>query len=135
MTRKVDVNFATNERLFRSVAKDAMDAGGKVKAQKLRLQISVAREKYGPAQRCVNPSYPHINGIVSIEAGQAHGLMAKDITTASATVVDEPLPDQDEHALISLVAVPGTIASDEETDKVRAAVAAKMIVHTAPTKV
>lgn len=63
--RQVDIRFDAGESLFRAVAKKDIDSGKKVKAQKLRLQISVVRQRFDETgATCLVPTRPKENGII-----------------------------------------------------------------------
>jgi hypothetical protein len=132
MSRKVDIEFGPTEMLYRAIKPEALDARGKLKAQKLKLQISVARAKYGPPEACLNRNDPKANGVMEVDASDADNLQEGPARTV---VVDEPLPNHEAHALIAIVAAPGSAPTDENLVHLRAVLAGRMRVCVPPTKI
>ncbi|MCL2825472.1 MAG: hypothetical protein FWD57_15885 [Polyangiaceae bacterium] len=128
--RQPDIEFGADELLWRRIEAKDLDCDGVVKANSLRLQVSVVRQKYGDIQ-----NVPHLkwNGVAVIAAQTA----CNTETTGHVRVVcvDDPNTDEPGHALIAFVAGPGSAVSEAEVTKTRAALAELMRIAVPPQRV
>ena len=131
MTRVVDIRFDPDERLSRTISADMLFADGTLKPQKLRLQVSVMRSSKGTENDAPKID-ARFNGVVEITVADA-----RDVQTGlvRAVCVDEPLPENDAHALLALITdVPIGVDLKTEIDKARALMAERMTVVQRPYK-
>lgn len=125
-----DLAFSLDEALYRTVAKDQIHKTGKVKPNALRPQFSVARSAFVGGVDAV-PARDKFNGVAQITVAQVRTIRGDYLVPHC---VYEPAKDDHSHSLIALVTdVPFGTSLDEDFEKVRAAIAAAMIVARAPT--
>ncbi len=118
MRRRVDPSFGTAEELWRRIETD--DVGktdGTLKPQRLRLQVSTVRQRYGEVGHVTHGKW---NGIATTTAGSVACLNADAL---GVVCVDEPTDEEPGHALIALVAAPGNDVAQESINALRAKVA------------
>ncbi|MCL2825531.1 MAG: hypothetical protein FWD57_16180 [Polyangiaceae bacterium] len=128
--RQPDIGFGADELLWRRIEAKDLDCDGVVKANSLRLQISVVREKYGDIQ---NVTHLKWNGVAEIEAQAACN--TETAGQVRVVCVDDPNKDEPGHALIAFVAVPGVAVSEAEVNKTRGALAELMRIKVPPQRV
>jgi hypothetical protein len=126
--REHDLTFGPREKLWRRVCKGDLRGGAALKGNKLRLQISVIREKHGAID-----SVPQGDrtGVAEVEALQAAEVSKLPIRVEC---VDDPMPTEDGHALIALVAKPGEETSQDMINATREILAGYFSVRIAPTR-
>ena len=124
--RDVQICFAPDERLMRSISKNMLRADGTLKPQKLRLQISVHRSSHLASAPAPNPKF---DGIVEIEVTKVREARTERV---AAICVDEPLPENEAHTLIAFVTDHHDGVEDDIV-KVRDILAARMVVAQRPT--
>ena len=127
MARCVDVNFDSDELLWRRFEVRALTSNGVLRASSLRLQISVIRGAY--ARR---DDVPHgkWNGIAETTAGEASSLSHGAL---EIVCVDDPHQDNEGHALLAIVAKPGSHISGDDVDHLRRKLALSMRVVALPS--
>lgn len=106
MTRPMDLEFGPGERLWRRVEVGHVRAGT-VKANALRLQISVVREKYGCLESVPQGKW---NGVAETTAGTAFAVSNQPVYVVC---VDDPTPAEQGHALVAMVVAPGQPVTQE----------------------
>jgi hypothetical protein len=121
--REHDLTFDTTEKLWRRIGKK--DIGGAVKGNKLRLQISVVRERYGKIE-----SVPQGDrtGVAEAQASDM-AVICKD--AIKVVCVDDP-NDEPGHALVALVVNPGDATSQDCINATRGMIAAKLSIVVPP---
>jgi hypothetical protein len=124
--RDVDPRFASNENLFRAIAKDTLRQG-EVKPQSLRLQISVSRSRFDSAATARLRSIERMskfNGIAQISVANVRSICCGVV---EAICVDEPLHNNDGHTLVALVTeAPPDADIEQDTAEVRVRLARHM---------
>lgn len=127
--REMDLAFTVDERLWRRVELSDIDKGtNRVKPNRLRLQVSVVREKHGSQADVTTERF---NGIAETLAGQASEVRQDAVRSV---VVDEPTQEVPGHALIAFVALPGEQVEQTTINEARAALSELMTVVVPPTK-
>jgi hypothetical protein len=126
--RNSDLAFGVAEALWRRVELKDIDGTGAVKPNKLRLQISVVRERYGERDHA---TWEKWNGVAEASAGVVAAVVQENIKVAC---VDEPDEMNPGHALIAMIVQPGDPAPEEMVNAARVILASKMKVVVAPTK-
>lgn len=133
MSRDVDPRFAPGELLFRSISRGHLK-GTSVKANALKLQISVAREAHETAEqvqrRALAGRFPQFNGVAQITVRQARGCEHGAVRVAC---IDEPTREINAHALIALWTEASPDSDIEEAvEKVRTLLARELTLVLAP---
>lgn len=133
MAREHDVTFATEECLWRRVERGDVK-GALVKPSRLRLQISIIRERHGTREQV---PYKKWNGIAEAHANAVAAVCAGNLRVVC---VDEPMRtcrddgvSLDGHAVIAIVTTPGDETSVEEMNAARASIAATFTIIQTPT--
>ena len=127
MTRRIDVRFRSDERLWRRFDVRGLTREEKLDDASLRLQISVFREAFARRDDVPQGKW---NGIAETTAGEAASLSHGAV---SIVCVDDPHPGSDGHALLAIVAKPGSIVSRDDVEKLRRKLATSMRVVVLPT--
>ena len=129
MTRKIDIEFGAEERLWRRIAYDGVKRG-RVLPNSLRFQISVVRERYGQKDNVVTGKW---NGIAEINAQTACDAGA--VGNVRAVCVDDPNDIEPGHALIALIAAPGLAVTEDDVRKARNELAKQMTIIVLPERI
>lgn len=127
MTRAVDPTFDCTEKVWRRIEKRAVGKDRRLKPSAFRLQVSVARERYGTIGEVTQGKW---NGVAEATASALVALAFGDLRVAC---VDEPLKTDDAHALVAAVLDPGKPAPADVKNAVRQAFANTFHVVTDPT--
>lgn len=128
MSRPIDLSFGVGERLWRRIETGHV-SDTSVKPNAIRLQVSVTREKYGTRELVCQGKF---NGIAETTAGDVAGLSQGQL---QIVCVDEPVMDNEAHALIAMVLAPGIPEELGAVNILRALVARKFQIVLKPTKV
>lgn len=113
--REVDLSFGPREKLWRRLEVGEFDkATNGIKPHKLRLQISVVRERHGSREQVPEEKW---NGVAEAHAADLFEASGQHVKVAC---VDEPLQDRPGHALIALFLKPGDPLPESEDNAVRA---------------
>lgn len=133
--RENDLAFAPSEKLWRRVEAGDVIKGDPAKNQppavkpnRLRLQISMVREKHGSRESVTSGKW---NGIAETTAAEAAAITEGMVCVAC---VDEPTTDQPGHALIALYVKPGDAVDQTMINAARSTIAGAMRVVVMPTK-
>lgn len=133
MAREHDVTFAAEERLWRRIERGDIK-GTSIKPNRLRLQISIIRERHGKKE---DVPYKKWNGIAEARANAAAAIKEGNLRVAC---VDEPMKacrddgvSLDGHALIAIITTPGDTISGDEMNAARVAIARAFQIVREPT--
>ncbi len=127
--RPIDLEFAVDERLWRRIEVNHIDKQSRVKANALRLQVSVVRDRYGTLERVPSGKF---NGVAETTAGAVSSVTEGQVRVVC---IDEPTDIEPGHALIAFVVAPGEQAPAEVVNATRMRLASGMRVVRAPSRV
>lgn len=125
--REVDLEFGSNEKLWRRIERGDLNANKLLKGNRLRLQVSVVREKHGVRDSVPKDKW---NGIAEATAATVAGLAAD---TLRVECVDEPLAEEQGHALVAMVLRPGDALDQHALPELRLRLAQAFQVVLVPT--
>lgn len=126
--RTIDVEFSTEEKLWRRIEVGHVGKDGMLKANAMRLQVSIVREKHGTIDQVTSGKF---NGVATTTAGQA---VRQTEAALTAVCIDDPLEEQEGHALIAVALVPGIETTPEQINALRLKLAMTFEVTKMPTK-
>jgi hypothetical protein len=125
--RDHNICFAIGERLWRRLeARDVKDC--KVRPNRLRLQLSVSRSQYTTLDTVPHQKW---NGVAEAKADAVAQIQAG---SAKVACVDDPCDENIAHALIAMVADPGSIVTAADISGARQAIANAMVIVREPTQ-
>jgi len=125
--REIDLEFGSSEKLWRRIERGDLDANKLIKGNRLRLQVSIVREKHGLREAVPRDKW---NGIAETTASGVAGLSESALRVEC---VDEPLTDEVGHALVAMVLRPGEALDQHALAALRVKLARAFQVVLAPT--